>query len=187
MGDAKIDITTPPIALYIFGINVNLNLVVSIYQKMVVLETKFRLAKAEDVEEIAKIVQENLGGEFAPKKISASLVKEKLKDRKDVFVLAETKGKIVGVSRATFEDVDLAEIRWLAVSKECRNNGVGTRLVEKTMKLLKDKGKRKITARVRANSMIPIKIFSALGFEKEGYFKEHYRKGVDIVQFGKIL
>lgn len=177
----------PPIALYIFGINVNLNLVVSIYQKMVVLETTFRLAKAEDAEAISKIVQENLGGEFAPKKISASLVKEKMKDRKDVFVLAETEGKAVGVSRATFEDVDLAEIRWLAVSKDCRNNGIGTRLVEKTLEALKAQGKRKITARVRADSIVPIKIFSKLGFEKEGYFREHYRKGVDIVQFGKIL
>ncbi len=153
---------------------------------MVILEITFRLAKAEDAEAISKIVQENLGGDFV-KKISASLVKEKLKDRKDVFVLAAVGGRIVGVSRASFEDEDLAEIRWLAVSKDCRNSGIGTKLVEKTMETLKEKGKRKVTARVKANSAIPIEIFSRLDFEKEGYFKEHYRKGIDIIQFGKFL
>lgn len=153
---------------------------------MVKLETEFRLAKAEDADAIAKIVQENLGGDFV-KRISAKLVREKLKDKKDIFVLAVAGGKIAGVSRASFEDEDLAEIRWLAVSKDCRNNGIGTKLVEKTMETLKEKGKRKVTARVKATSAIPIEIFSRLGFEKEGYFREHYRKGVDIIQFGKFL
>jgi len=150
------------------------------------VETEFRLAKAEDAEAIAKIVQENLGGDFV-RKISASLVKEKLKDRKDVFVLAVAGEKIIGVSRASYEDEDLAEIRWLAVEKEFRNSGIGTKLVEKTIESLKEKGKRKVTARVKASSAIPLEIFSSLSFEKEGYFKEHYRKGVDIIQFGKIL
>lgn len=154
---------------------------------MILKDVEYRLAKAEDAEAISRIVQENLGGEFAPKKISASLVKEKLKDRKDVFVVAEAGGKIVGVSRASFEDIDLAEIRWLAVSTDYRNSGIGTNLVEKTVEMLKENGKRKITARVRSASAIPIEIFSHLGFEKEGYFREHYRKGVDIIQFGKFL
>lgn len=153
---------------------------------MVYVEAEFRLAKAEDADVIARIVQENLGGDFV-KKISASLVKEKLKDKKDVFVLAAAGGRIVGVSRASYEDEDLAEIRWLAVSKDCRNNGIGTKLVEKTIDALKEKGKRKVTARVKSASAIPVEIFSRLGFEKEGYFREHYRKGVDIIQFGKLL
>ncbi len=151
------------------------------------MDAGFRLAGAEDAEEIARTVQENLGGELSPKKISASLVKEKLKDKKDVFVVAVTDGKIIGVSRASFEDLDLAEIRWLAVEKNYRNKGIGTGLVEKTLEALKDKGKRKITARVRADSLVPLSIFSRLGFEKEGYFREHYRKGVDIIQLGKFL
>lgn len=154
---------------------------------MVQVEAEFRLAKAEDADAIARIVQENLGEEFAPKKISASPVKEKMKDKKDIFVVAVAGGKIIGVSRASYEDVDLAEIRWLAVSKDCRNCGIGTRLVEETVKALKAGGKRKITARVRSTSTISLSIFSALGFEREGYFREHYRKGVDIVQFGKFL
>lgn len=153
---------------------------------MVQVDTKFRLAKAEDADVIAKIVQENLGGDFV-KKISSSLVREKLKDKKDIFVLAVTGSKIIGVSRASFEDVDLAEIRWLAVDSECRNSGIGTGLVEKTAEFLKELGKRKITARVRADSTIPLSIFSKTGFEKEGHFREHYRKGVDIIQFGRLL
>lgn len=151
------------------------------------MEIEFRLAKAEDAEAISRIVQENLGEEFVPRKISAALVKEKLKDKKDVFVLASAGGRLVGVSRASFEDEDLAEIRWLAVSKDCRNSGIGTKLVEKTIGALKEKGKRKVTARVKTISAVPIEIFSRLGFEREGYFKEHYRKGVDIIQFGKLL
>ncbi len=154
---------------------------------MVSLQVSFRLGLAEDAEAISKIVQDNLGEEFAPKKISASLVREKLKDKKDVFVLAVAGAKIIGVSRASYEDEDLAEIRWLAVEEEFRNRGVGTGLVEKTIEILKGNGKRKVTARIRASSAIPLKIFSENGFEKEGYFKEHYRKGVDIVQFGKLI
>lgn len=154
---------------------------------MVQVEAEFRLAKAEDAEAIAKVVHENLGGEFVPKKISSSLVKEKLKDKKDIFVVAVLDGAVIGISRASFEDVDLAEIRWLAVSKEFRNNGAGTKLVEKTIEILRKLGKRKVTARVKATSAIPIEIFSKLGFEKEGYFREHYRKGVDIIQFGKLI
>jgi len=153
---------------------------------VVQVETEFRLAKAEDADAISRIVQENLGGDFV-RKISAPLVKEKLKDKKDVFVLAAVGGRIVGVSRASCEDEDLAEIRWLAVEKEFRNRGIGTKLVEKTIDALKEKGKRKVTARIKASSEIPLKIFLESGFEKEGYFREHYRKGVDIIQFGKLL
>ncbi len=151
------------------------------------MEIEFRLAKAEDADAVAKIVQENLGVEFAPKKVSTLLVKEKLKDKKDIFIIAITYGKTIGISRASYEDVDLAEIRWLAVDEKYRNNGIGMKLVEKTLEILRSQGKRKVTARVRADSEIPISIFSRLRFEKEGYFKEHYRKGVDIIQFGKIL
>lgn len=154
---------------------------------MVQVKTEFRLAKAEDADAIAKLVQENLGEDFKPRKISPSLVREKLKDKKDVFVTAVAGGKIIGVSRASFEDEDLAEIRWLAVEKEYRNRGIGTKLAEETVGILKERGKRKVTARVRSASAIPIGIFSKLGFEREGYFREHYRKGVDIIQFGKIL
>lgn len=151
------------------------------------METAFRLAKAEDAEAVAKVVQENLGDDFAPKKISASLVREKMKDRKDIFVAAVSEGEIIGVSRASFEDVDLAEIRWLAVCGKRRNSGIGTRLVEETLEALKRLGKRKVTARVRAGSETPAAIFSKLGFEKEGYFRGHYREGIDIIQFGKFL
>lgn len=49
---------------------------------------------------------------------------------RDFFVLAQTKGPILGCCALSIAWEDLAEVRSLAVAQECRGQGWGRRLVE---------------------------------------------------------
>jgi ribosomal protein S18 acetylase RimI-like enzyme len=46
---------------------------------------------------------------------------------------------------------------------------------------------RKVLARSKADNEEAISLFGKFGFEQEGYFKEHYRKDIDVVQLSKFI
>src|SRR3989344_2172316 len=54
-------------------------------------------------------------------------------------------------------------------------------------KYIKEKMKRKIIARTKSDNSDAIKFFENNEFNQEGYFKEHYRKGIDVVQLCRFL
>ncbi|MBI3190800.1 GNAT family N-acetyltransferase [archaeon] len=95
--------------------------------------------------------------------------------------------KIIGCIRASIVDIDLAELRTLCVDSEFRNLGIGKTLVIDALGLLKKNKVRKVVARAKPENKKIIKILKSLDFRKEGYFREHFRKGDDIIQFYRFL
>ena len=148
---------------------------------------KTRLAAAKDSEEVAAIIKRHAQDDYMGyATFNDTYIKDKMK-KNNFFFVAEDSDKIVGCIRASIVDLDLAEIRTLCVDEGYRKKGLATELLQEALKLLREKKMRKVAARSKADNTEVIRLFEKAGFEKEGYFREHYRKGIDIIQMGKFL
>jgi len=148
---------------------------------------KIRQATLKDAEEISKLIDRNLGKDYKPFKITKELVEEKMSDKNNKFFVAVSDNKIIGSIRYSIVNLDLAELRWLVVDNPYRNKGIGTNLTRAALNSLKRKNMRKVVGRTQSNNKFSIRILLELSFYIEGYFKEHYREGTDILQFAKFL
>ena len=148
---------------------------------------KTRLATAKDSEEVAAIIKRHAQDDYMGyATFNDTYIKDKMK-KNNFFFVAEDSDKIVGCIRASIVDLDLAEIRTLCVDEGYRKKGLATELLQGALKFLREKKMRKVAARSKADNTEAIRLFEKAGFEKEGYFREHYRKGIDIIQMGKFL
>mgnify|MGYP001576935100 CR=1 FL=1 len=147
---------------------------------------KIRTAIKKDAKAIAEIIKKHFETDYMGfANFDDKYIKEKMK--KDAFFVAENDGKIIGCTRLAFVDIDLAEIRTLCVDKEFRRQGIAQSLIDGAVKFLKEKKMRKVIARAKSDNKEAVRILEKNGFKQEGYFKEHYRKGIDVVQFYKFL
>lgn len=146
-----------------------------------------RIAGEKDAKEIAEIIKRHSETDYMGYvTFSGSYVKEKMKKNNFYFVDEEA-GKITGCLRASIVDIDLAEIRTLCVDEPHRRKGIGNSLLGTALKFLKEKNMRKVVVRTKPENKAALSLFKKFGFEQEGHFKEHYRKGVDVVQLSKFI
>ncbi|HLD39071.1 MAG TPA: GNAT family N-acetyltransferase [archaeon] len=148
---------------------------------------KIRIATKKDAKDVAAIIKKHAQQDYMGyATFSESYIKDKMK-KNNFFIVSEDRDRIVGCIRASIVDLDLAEIRTLCVDEEYRKQGIATELIQKTLDLLEKNKMRKIVARAKADNKIAINLFKKSGFDQEGYFREHYRKGIDVVQMSKFL
>ncbi len=148
---------------------------------------KIRLAAAKDAKEVAAIIKRHSQSDYMGYvTFNESYIRDKMK-KNNFFFIAEENGKTIGCIRASIVDLDLAEIRQICVDESHRNRGIANELLQNAVDLLKKKKMRKVLARSKADNAQAKRLFEKAGFEQEGYFKEHYRKGIDIVQMAKFL
>ena len=148
-------------------------------------DVKIRPASKEDSKEIADIIKRHFEEDYMGfASFDEKYIKEKMK--KDGFFVAAD-NEIIGVIRISFVDIDLAEIRALCVDKEFRKKGIAQMLLDTAIISMKEKNMRKIIARTKSDNSVAIRFFQENGFKKEGYFKEHYRKNIDVVQLYRFL
>lgn len=97
------------------------------------------------------------------------------KERGAIHLMALLNKQLIGCGRAHFNTPVQAQIRYMAVSEDFRNNGTGTQLLKELEKRLIDHGAKEIIlkAREKAVSM----------YEKQGY--KIYKDGD--VMFGEIM
>ena len=143
-----------------------------------------RNATKEDAQQIAEIVKRHFETDYMGfANFRESYIKAKMK--KDVFFVT---GKPINACiRIAILDTDLADIRTLCVDEEHRGKGVAQQLLGAAMEFLKSKNMRKVIARTKSDNESAIALFVKNGFAQEGYFKEHYRKDIDVVQLFKFL
>jgi N-acetylglutamate synthase-like GNAT family acetyltransferase len=146
---------------------------------------QIRLAEKRDAPVIAQIIKDHAQSDYMGyATFDGKYILEKMK--RDVFLVAAD-GPLIGCLRLSMVDLDLAEIRTLSVYEKHRRKGVATGLMEKAIDIARDKNIRKIITRTKSDNIAAIGFFKKFGFVQEGYFKEHYRKGIDVVQMAKFL
>ena len=146
-----------------------------------------RLATAKDAAGVAAILRKHYEKDYKGfVTFNGAYIKKKMKENGFYFV-AEDNRKIIGCQRASIIDLDLAELRTLCVDEKHRRKGVARELINTTLDFLKKKRMRKVVARTKSDNKAIIKLLKSMGFKKEGHFREHFRKKVNIIQWYRFL
>jgi amino-acid N-acetyltransferase len=122
---------------------------------MVSTDVVIRLARADDVPAMAKLIND-----YAAQGLMLPRSEEQLLRHLPDFVVAEAAGRIVGCAGLARLSPELAEIRSLAVSPEMQGRGIGRALVGFLLQAARAVG----IAQVCALTLQP-SFFEALGFQ----------------------
>lgn len=71
--------------------------------------------------------------------------------------------------------IDEVNIMNIVVRKDKRNEGIGSKLLDKIFKIAKQQKAQSITLEVNENNLPAIKLYQKLGFEQVGLRKKYYR------------
>lgn len=113
------------------------------------------------------------------------LIDEFQNENSEYFVLIDD-GKILGFAGLWF-NIDEAHIMNIAVKKEYRKNGFGTKLLEFLIVKAKEKNKICITLEVSDNNFSAILLYEKFNFEKIGIRKKYYNSENDAVIMTKTF
>ena len=146
---------------------------------------EIRNATEKDARDIADIIKRHAQEDYMGyATFDERYIRAKM--RRDFFIVA-LEDKLIGCVRLSMVDIDLADIRTMCVDQDQRRKGIATKLMEEVMKIATENQIRKLMTRTKADNPVAINFFNKFGFVQEGYFKEHYRKGIDVIQLSKFL
>lgn len=81
----------------------------------------------------------------------------------------------------------LCELKHFIVDKHHRRKGIGREMVRFIKKELTKRGHGKLMLTIRKENKVAQLFFEKCGFIREGFLKDHYRKGGDIYIYGMDL
>jgi len=102
------------------------------------------------------------------------IIQEQLKENKDVSLVAEVDGKIVGymISYMIYAGFGIEKSAWIAIfgiDPKFMGQGIGKRLAEETFKIYQKRGIKDIYTSVRWDSVDLISFFKTLGFDRSEF------------------
>ncbi len=111
---------------------------------------------------------------------------EELNEFPDLSFVAEINGKVVGYvqaddhgSEATLDDI--------AIDVEYQRTGIGTRLLENEIEILKRKGCKTLSADVHYQCASAIPFYYRHGFRIVGFNQDHFGRGHDAIILQKFI
>lgn len=135
--------------------------------------------KKEDLPAALELFRKNTPEYFAPSE-EVDFVEYLDQLLEDYFVL-EDAGRLVGCGGINyFEDEKEARISWDMVDPEFQGKGIGRKLVEHRLSVIKNKEKFE-RIRVRT-SQLAYAFYQKFGFELEGIEKDFWAPGLDLYQ-----
>ncbi len=143
---------------------------------MQIADVDIRTVRDELVKEICEIERESFSAPYPPY-IFASMAKE----TPETFLVAVFKQNTVGYVLASSRKDD-GRILSIAVKKDFRRKGVGSKLMTGLIEVLYRKGVRRVDLEVRASNHIAQEFYRKLGFQEKGLIKKYYRDGEDAVK-----
>jgi len=102
-----------------------------------------------------------------------ALIEEVLNNRMAIYITAKVNGKAIGYA-AMWKIFDEGHITNIAVHPEYRQNGIGSRLVEKLVDIAKERGIVKMTLEVRKSNLAAQALYCKYGFKEMGLRKGYY-------------
>lgn len=95
------------------------------------------------------------------------------------LLVADIGGRVVGYIAVMDIDKDTSKIVSLAVKKEFRGRGIGTKLLSTAIERCKERGKKKILLEVRVSNYIAQRLYKKMGFEIVDVIPNYYQDGED--------
>ncbi len=164
---------------------------------------EIRNATEQDLEQFAKILKETFSVHTIFEKSGKEIVTHLKKQQNETakggggFIVAVEGSKVIGglliEKKNETHNHSLWKYKYVAVEKNSRNKGVGTRLLEEAEKRIKEliyNGKiatAKVELTIAENEKDAIGFYEKNGFVIEGTFDNHYRWNEKTFAMGKSL
>ena len=136
----------------------------------------------DDMFSVIKIAYESL-----PERYNPSIFNHFYETFPDGFIVAEKHHKIIGfiVGIKTIENI--AKILMLAISKDCRRQGIGSLLINQFLKQVILHNVIHVELEVRTSNISAIDFYKKHGFETIDHIKNFYQNGEDAYIMKKEL
>lgn len=126
----------------------------------------------EDAEQVKSLIQHILNTEFAieSKAYECHDIEDPVRyynGKRDIFLVAEKNGKIVGTVAIKADSQNTALLRRIFVSKEFRGKGYGDKLLQKAMEFCFDHNYQTVTFRGTDTMNNALRLCLKQGFEEE--------------------
>ena len=93
----------------------------------------------------------------------------------NVFLVAEDAGEICGYL-GMYTSIDEGEITNVGVAPECRNQGIGRKLVQAALSMARQQGLAQVVLEVRVSNASAIHLYESCGFVNVGVRKGFYEQ-----------
>jgi ribosomal-protein-alanine N-acetyltransferase len=134
-----------------------------------------RTLQSKDLDRVIQISHESLTERYDKR----TFVELLLLSPELSFVEENIIGKVIGFIIAVKSDVDRGRILVLAVDKSNRQKGVGSRLLDKCMETMKQKGAKKVGLEVMVSNEEAIRFYLKKGFKTKNLLPCFYSDGSD--------
>ncbi len=108
---------------------------------------------------------------------SIHILESELKNPNSKYIVAHIENEIVGFAGALLS-VDTADITNIVVKKSYRNMGIGSKLLEALINLVKQNNKTCLTLEVNTKNVYALNLYNKYHFKNLGIRKRYY-KGTD--------
>jgi ribosomal protein S18 acetylase RimI-like enzyme len=112
-------------------------------------------------------------------------LRERIENKNEILLIAVENHRIVGIALGR-EAGGVCSLGFLAVTKECRGRGVGSRLLNRFIREGKKRRAHKIWLFTSPHLVPAIRLYIKNGFLPEGFLRKHTR-GLDMIIYSKFL
>ena len=104
----------------------------------------------------------------------------------ETFLVAISEHNVVGYV-LTSTNGDAAHILSIAVRERFRRGGVGSKLMDKMIGVLRKRGVLRVSLEVRKSNLAARMFYKKLGFQEAGLVEAYYRDGEDAVRMTRSV
>lgn len=115
-----------------------------------------------------------------------NLFKSELENKNSMYIVAKLNNQIVGFAGIWFS-VDDIHITNIVVKKNCRNQKIGSLMLNNLIELCENRTQKSITLEVNLNNIPAQKLYQKFGFKNVGIRKKYYNNTEDAIIMTKTL
>lgn len=115
-----------------------------------------------------------------------NLFKSELENKNSMYIVAKLNNQIVGIA-GIWLSVDDIHITNIVVKKNCRNQKIGSLMLNNLIKLCENRTQKSITLEVNSNNIPAQKLYQKFGFKNVGIRKKYYNNTEDAIIMTKTL
>ena len=115
-----------------------------------------------------------------------NLFKSELENKNSMYIVAKLNNQIVGFAGIWFS-VDDIHITNIVVKKNCRNQKIGSLMLNNLIELCENRTQKSITLEVNSNNIPAQKLYQKFGFKNVGIRKKYYNNTGDAIIMTKTL
>jgi len=111
---------------------------------------------------------------------NVNILKQELENPNSKYIVVKENENIFGFAGILITPSD-SEIMNIVVRKDCRNQGIGTMLIQKLINMSKESNMDILTLEVNETNLFAIRLYEKCGFKKVGIRRNYYNNQFDAI------